>query len=276
MIRRDIRLADGAAGWMLVSQVEHARVSAELAARCTGSFAASNVATTVRAEILAAIARHDDGWIEWEKSPQLDPAAGRPLSFTELGAADALSIWSRSIEAAAAIGPLAAWMVASHFLRLASHSDSAQADSAFAHWRDTMERRRGDWLAEWEDRDPARHSRAAAAEAFQWLWTFDEASLWLCCTCSSAEPIPCAPEPYRAGRGTPIEMDLQVVGPETATAGPWRFDEASFCVSIPGLVVPATRYPIAGELLAQAVPGGLKWQFGARKKLLETRPTGRS
>ena len=41
MIRRDIRLADGAAGWMLISQIEHARISAELAARCTGRFASS-------------------------------------------------------------------------------------------------------------------------------------------------------------------------------------------------------------------------------------------
>ncbi len=292
MIRRDVRLADGAAGWMLISQTEHARISAELAAHCRGRFGALSTGAgsgstptdnsslpppAVRDEVLAAILHHDDGWTEWERVPQLDPGAGQPLAFTELSPVDALAIWSKSIDAAAAIGPLAAWMVAGHFLRLAVNSETMQSAAAFLAWRDSMAGRRDGWLAAWRQADPAARTPAVADEALQWLWTFDEASLWFCCTCSPTEhAIPCAPEPYRAGRGTPIEMELFPSGSEAAVAEPWRFNRQELAFTVAGHVVPAMRYRDPKKLLASAVPEKLHWRLISREIRRETPAIPRS
>lgn len=275
MIRRDIRLADGAAGWMLISQLEHARVSAELAARCTGRFASNPQRagssptpaplhpSPLREEVLAAIRHHDDGWLSWEQSPRLDRTSGRPLTFTELEPAEAIAIWSASIAAATAVGPLAAWMVASHFLRLARRHADDKAHGELQSWRSQMVEHCAGWLASWQTQDPQQYTAEVAAAALEWLWTFDEISLWLCCTCLGDEPIPCAPDAYLAGRGTPLAMELAATGAAASTAMPWRFTASSIDVEITGQAVPAAHYQKPAELLAASVPHCLHWRLSA-------------
>jgi hypothetical protein len=270
MIRRDMRLPDGGAGWMLISQVEHARISADLATHCIAQFSMTQragasqplaLSPSARNELLNAIRHHDDGWRDWERAPQLDSKLGRPLAFTELPPADAVAIWSRSVDAAAEFGPLAAATVAGHFLRLASKSDATRANAAVVTWRTDMQPRRDAWLAMWAQRDPQLHTQDAADEALQWLWTFDEVSLWFCCTCMPDErSIPCAPQAHRAGRDTPVEMQLLAASEGFATVEPWRFDDPAFDLHIEGGVVPARVYAEPAELLAASVPMILHWR----------------
>lgn len=268
MIRRDVRLADGQPGWMLISQLEHARVSAELARQVIARFPAGSEPSAsdasalerVRREVLAAIQYHDDGWFQWEIEVPIDPARGVTPSFTELAAADAVEIWSASIATAEAIGPLAAWMVSGHFLRLAEKSHDAHPDSVVRAWRAQMESERARWIAEWGRLDSARHTHAIAEEALQWLWTFDEISLWLCCTCSAGQAtIPCAPGPYCAGVGTPIETALRIRGDGVATADPWRHDAPEITVSIAGNLLPAAHYQTSSALLRASASHRLEW-----------------
>ena len=61
MIRRDIQLSDGAPGWALISQIEHARISALLASHCRGRFGRAN-ASLIRDETLVAIAALEMSW----------------------------------------------------------------------------------------------------------------------------------------------------------------------------------------------------------------------
>lgn len=260
MIRRETRLADGSQAWTLVSQVEHARVSAELASRCVGAIGTS----AVRQEVLAAILHHDDGWADWERAPRLDPKLARPLSFTELEAAEAVAIWDKSIDAAAAIGPLAAAMVAGHFMRLLAHSDHLRRYAPCAVWQRQTTERRAQWLAQWQAFDPAVHTDAVAAEALVWLWTFDEISLWFCLSCPAVdEPTRKTPAPYLAGRGTALEMELRATSNPAgvATASPWRFDAPSIDLSAVGQIVPATAYASSLDLLAAARTCRLDWRF---------------
>jgi hypothetical protein len=274
MIRRDLRLADGTAAWMLIAQRDHAHVSALLASCIDGRFRNRSAATNapppaagwadllpsgVRMSALAAVYHHDDGWNEWEAEPEFD-ADGRPLAFTELSSAAATEIWSRSIDAAARFGPLSAWLVAGHFARLAEHSGRVPDDPTLATWRSDIEARRGEWFAAWQGAD-AQHAPELAHEALQLLWTFDEVSLWLCCTCLGDEPIPCAPEPYRVGRGTPFEMELSVTGPDAATARPWRFADMPSAVTIQGWVVPAASYQNPQDLWDAAVIHTIRWRL---------------
>ena len=155
MIRRDIDMPPGEPSWALISQVDHARISFELAEHwCEDQLWGHRVLAnddTLR-EALSAIAHHDDGWTEWEQFPGIDPEHHRPLSFTETPLDDSLAIWSESVHRAEKIGPLAAWMVAGHFAALLS-SDLTAPEAR--QWVDLMQKRRDAWQREWTTRTDA-------------------------------------------------------------------------------------------------------------------------
>lgn len=265
MIRRDIQLSDGAPGWALISQIEHARISALLASHCRGRFGRAN-ASLIRDETLVAIAAHDDGWGEWDDAPRLDAEHGRPLSFMELAVEDSTSIWSKSIEVAAEIGPLAAWIVSGHFIRLLENSEHAQFDPSAQAWLSETSSRRDAWFAKWQSYDPEARDAAVANEALQWLWSFDEASLWIC------HQGPVGGEAgrnsaYAIGAGAPVTMTLSSRGEMSAGnlargvvhAEPWRFDVESLELDGSALIVPAGRYNSPQQLLAAGRPDTLRW-----------------
>lgn len=267
MIRRDVRLPDGTPGWALISQMEHARISALLASHCRGRFDRSN-ASLIRDEMLVAIAAHDDGWREWDESPRLDAEHGRPLSFMELAVGDSTAIWSKSIAIAAEIGPLAAWMVSGHFLRLLEHSEHARLDPVAQSWLKEIGARRKAWFAKWQSYDPEARDAGVAAEALEWLWTFDEASLWICRQCPvGGETRQRSADSYPSGRGTPVEMELAGAGAPisdaptrgVAPAKPWRFDVETLELEASALLVPARRYDSPRQLLAAGRLDTLRW-----------------
>lgn len=271
MIRRDYRFHDGSSGWALISQIEHARISAQLAEACTGRFAEPPLAA-VRSQVLAAIACHDDGWAPWEASPRLHDHSRRPVSFMELEPDEALAVWSRSIDEATRHGPLAAWMVAGHFCRLLDvHSPAAVRGPRTVAWYDGMQRRRATWLTDWRAVDDSLHTPSLAAEALQWLWTFDEASLWFCCSCpSQGESAALGGKRFTAGKGTPVEMQLFATGfhgpgrPKQsgfAAAAPWRFASDAIDVEASVRVVPAVGYDDAAALLTASRPRTLRWRL---------------
>jgi hypothetical protein len=281
MIRRDVRLADGSAAWMLISQVEHARISAQLAEYCGGRFgaisgevpaAASNSVSAVRNEVLAAVRCHDDGWAQWEQCPRLDPTLHRPLSFMELEPAEAIAIWMRSITSAEQHGPLAAGMVAGHFLRLLRKWEAALREASTRTWLEETERRRLSWIAAWQLADPAFRTWEVADEALQWLWTFDEVSLWFCCSCPDVDDSSAqSPKPYVAGLGAPLEMTLvteQAAVPacgfrQLAIARPYRFNASPIEIQAAGRVVKSAQYADCHEMLAAAEPKTLHWRLQA-------------
>ena len=271
MIRRDVKLADGSPGWALISQIEHARISALLASQCRGEFGPAN-ASLVRDEVLVAIAAHDDGWREWEEAPQLDAKHGRPLSFMELAVGDATAIWSKSIAVAEEIGPLAAWMVSGHFMRLLEHSEHARFDSLAQSWLAEIDPRREAWFAKWQAIEPELRDAAVADEALEWLWAFDETSLWFCRHCPiGGEQRRDASGAYASGRGTPVELSLSSSGeaavsePErgVAHAKPWRFDVEPLDFEATALLVPARSYDSPQRLLAAGTPYTLRWRLVA-------------
>lgn len=269
MIRRDVLLADGAAGWYLAAQPEHARISGQFAAACQTEllFGDSDMddpaQQQVRDEVLAAIVHHDDGWTEWEKSPRIDAALLRPLSFTELPAAEAVDIWERSVKVAESIGPLAAWMVGGHFARLLSHADHMGREPVAMKWQADVEDRRVEWLSDWTARNFRVHTIAAARRALEWLWTFDEVSLWFCCHGPPREENTI--EPFIAGHGTPLAMELTIGGGPSlsrcAMADPWRFEPAELEIEISGLKVQQAPYSDGASLLAAGTPGMDRWRL---------------
>ncbi len=90
MIRRD-----GESGWILISQVDHAHLAANMA----GAWGNEKTPGLPCPEILVpAIRDHDEGWRDWERLPDIDPETHWPRNFTEMPPHEAARIWTHSIE----------------------------------------------------------------------------------------------------------------------------------------------------------------------------------
>lgn len=110
-----IRRPWGRDKWMLITQVEHARLAGVMAA------AWRYAPVRPHGEVLRAIAQHDDGWLEVDATPQVN-GRGEPRSFMEMPRGDHYAIWSRSIALLAERGWLyGACVVAQYFMNRARH-----------------------------------------------------------------------------------------------------------------------------------------------------------
>ncbi|HWA99126.1 MAG TPA: DUF3891 family protein [Pirellulales bacterium] len=265
MIRRTYIAAEGAERWLLVPQIDHAHLAAQIA-RAWG--AEPFDAPWPADELLAAVEHHDDGWAEWDAHPGVDPNGGRPRDFTEMRIADSVAIWQRSIDVAAAIGPLAAWVVSGHFTALLRRTNAWQPTSAAASAEaDTFlgrqDAQRAHWLAEWQTADPLRHTVAAAERALEFLQFFDALSLWLCCG---------RQRDYRsAAPGGPALEGRQATDPQrsldlTVRIQPWPLKVSHLRLETRARSVAAQGYAHA-EALAQSASEllGLCWQLQANK-----------
>ncbi len=178
MIRRD----DGD-DWLILSQMEHARVAAELArVWCFGS--SSTVGATDL--LLSAVHDHDEGWRAWELAMQIDPKSGTPRQFTEMPMEVATEIWTKSIEFCAQKHPLPGLWVSSHFVYLGEQSlESREADlsdvSAVQRFLTAQSRFQEQCRLEALQDVTEREFDALSRFGFTFLRMFDSLSLWLCC-----------------------------------------------------------------------------------------------
>jgi len=264
MIRREIHFPGKAPHWLLISQIEHARISALLAERCLDQFGQSTPEcdlTAVRAQLLAAILHHDDGWAAWDTAPQLDTQHHRPPSFREMQLEQVLPIWTASIKAAAGEGSLAGLTVASHFLALLESSDKETEASLAKVWREEITARHAAWLADWQAANLTLPSPELAAEALLWLQLFDVASLWLSSACpGQGEQVLKPPESYHFAEGSAQGALFRYSGqPGQATIEPWRLDVAELTVKASGHIVPIREYQNTVALLAEQQSHSVRW-----------------
>lgn len=273
MIRRDVTLPDGRPGWLRISQVDHARLSAELASRwgggrflpviCNPHVEDENPLRGVRDEVLAAIRHHDDGWLSWETAPAIDPDHARLPSFLEMQLSDAINIWHRSVLAAKNIGLLAAWMVAGHFLALREEADSGDQPASRA-WQADITRQRREWLTRWQDLCPESHTPQLADQALLWLQWFDRLSLWL----SLGRPDECTQGEDRLQkllRNETVRFVLvrtdTVAENHLVEVSPWPFSVSELALSVPGSSVPQARYASGEQWLSASVSSDQNWRL---------------
>lgn len=248
MICRKIHLPDQSSYWFLISQIEHARISGQLARHCL-----SHLEPSMAEELVQAIVHHDDGWSAWELGPTLDAAAERPLQFYELPIAASLEIWSRSIEVAATIGPRAGWVVASHFIALLD-ARSESLPALAVQWREEMKSARSDWDSAWRSSDEA-------SESLGWLQLLDVASLWLCGKCPGVgEALEQPPDGYRFAEGQALETDFSG-SRGRAQMRPWRLDVSEVELVANGWIVPIREYCDAGALLEARAEHTVVWRL---------------
>jgi hypothetical protein len=252
MIRREIHLPGQPPHWLLISQVEHARISGLMA-----EHGLAHLPEPIRGELLQAILHHDDGWASWETGPQLDEN-GRPLSFRELELEDSLSIWTASIQLAEGIGPLAALVVSGHFLRLLSASDS-KSQPAARHWRRTWSNQRERWFTSWSASKPPGRARKVYREALSWLRLLDVLSLWICSVCPNEdEETREDPDRYRVSSGGSFATEFVFQQGQVRVA-PWRFCVPRIAIQANGWLVPVRNYANVDELMAARLASIRQW-----------------
>lgn len=256
MIRRTVRTAAGSEQWILISQVEHARLAGALAERWGRQGVA---ALEPRSELLNAIFHHDDGWANWERSPGLDPESGRPLQFTEMPLVESLAIWEDSIASASHFGALAGYVVSAHFChllrRFSARWQGVAAMTAMAQdFLGRQTQQQSQWSADWGRQAAASEPAVVLANALRFLQLFDSLSLWLCC---SETP---EPEEFETPGGPKIAV--QSAGPGRVAVDPWPFQPDSLQLSAVARSVPAIRYDAPADLAtAPAQPATLNWQL---------------
>ncbi|MEX0642742.1 MAG: DUF3891 family protein [Pirellulales bacterium] len=268
MIRREITAADGTKLWLLISQVHHAQVSGELTQHWRELFTA---------DVVDAIAHHDDGWSEWEADPKINPENGAPYSFLEMPLADALAIWDRSIAATRQFGPLAAYIVAGHFYSLLNDSDHAGNGTAVA-WLTAKRKVRTAWIDEWLRADPS-HALDYAKRAQQMLGVADLFSLWLCCDCPAEENqesilAQSTMKPRADALRGQFRFDVRdcMIGQServerltgfawTVAVDPYPFRDSPPPLSVKAVAAPARRYADWQELLAASWAVELDWRL---------------
>lgn len=251
MIRRD----DGH-DWLLISQVDHARLAGEIAAAWGNN---ETPPLPCPEWLVTAVRCHDDGWREWEGSPRIDPASGRPRDFLEMLMVEATAIWSWSIAACARV-PMGSLWVSRHFqhlARLALNSRSDRDDIA------ALER----FLANQRDVEHEGRSTAAglsltdedyeqlADRGFRYVQMFDHMSLWLCCALRSK------PQEF----AVPFSADIRLVPTDdgsTIIIEPWPLRVDELPLTVPGRRIAASVF--ANDLeyrdsLDASTPSKLHW-----------------
>jgi hypothetical protein len=156
-------------GWELVRQPDHGRLAADilacLAERPRGP----------EEGFRAAVACHDDGWVERDRSPRPGPDGG-PETFLELGLAEHLALSDASVRRAGEHHPYAEAVVARHVAWL--HGARPVVDPGLADERDRVVR---GWRATAERQAAAVGVGPAVLEHDQRLCALvDLLSLWVC------------------------------------------------------------------------------------------------
>ena len=161
-------------GWLLINQIEHARISAEIAACLPEQ-------TPIDALVVRIIRHHDDGWLSSDEKPAFDHTSGRPFDFREMPSQSKNQIWSRSIEDMVQLGPLAQFLVSRHFLRLRQTVDGPNVSAAHREFALRFQGQSERWLADWQALDSVANSEQEALDQLAKLQWSDDWSLWLCC-----------------------------------------------------------------------------------------------
>jgi len=127
--------------WM-ITQPDHAEVAGYFAAHWgneefarPGYFASSRDPDRLRAETVLAIAEHDNGWWEWEATPELSDLDGLPLHLSDVlkNQQEGMNRWRLGIPRFSQDHPYVSLLISFHTYWLYAHSYQADSDPAFIH-----------------------------------------------------------------------------------------------------------------------------------------------
>ncbi|MBI3837286.1 MAG: DUF3891 family protein [Planctomycetia bacterium] len=244
MIRRDSSATPENSGrWILIPQIDHARLAGRLAEHWGAGLFAPLVP---RDDLLWAVYHHDDGWREWDETPEVDPMRGRPRSFVEMALDDSLEIWDASIRSAERAGKLQGLVVAGHFCallrRASAWNNDEPARPAVQRFLDNYESMMPSWQRSWQAENPLENTPERARQALAQLQFFDSLSLWFCCALASEPEMIETP-------GGPV-LSITPLDPVHMVLEPWPLGVESLNLEVPGRSIPVGRYASRSEVAA--------------------------
>jgi uncharacterized protein DUF3891 len=256
MIRRDSSAGSERFGrWILISQIDHARLAGKLAEHWgAGGFAP----LVPRYELLWAVYHHDDGWRDWDETPDIDSQRGWPRSFVEMDLGDSLAIWDASIRSAERAGKLQALVVAGHFCALLRRASAWQSNDparpAAERFLANFDALIRSWQLTWQAENTLENTPERARQALRQLQFFDTLSLWFCCAAASE------PETIETPGG-PV-LTIAPHDPLRMALEPWPLGVESLNLEVPGRAIPVAHYRSRAEVAATpSQPVLLRWQL---------------
>lgn len=247
------------AGWLLITQPDHAALSGEFARHWGNELFA---APALRNDLAAAIAHHDDGWQEADAEPRWFRATRAPQNFLDLAPDDFTSISRRSIRFAGARSSLAGYLVSWHFRKLAEARSAV--DSAFAALPQIQE-----FLADQRSLQAELRPHFAAlpdvavSEACRLLQFSDMLSIYIClgalddCT---------FPQEFLTGSNSRARVTLHFEPEATLWLSPYPFDCSPLSLRVTGRRLDQASFRNQEELshaYASAPPETLSVEFRA-------------
>jgi Protein of unknown function (DUF3891) len=247
-------------GYWLITHVDHAHLAGEFAAQWGNEKFAG---PEPRVHVLKGIFRHDDGWRDRDREPQITrqgkPSAfsvelvGKYSAFEEIDLADYLAVRENALRLIAEEDPYAAILVSMHTYNLLSEradrstiapEQIALLDEFLVGQRALQER----LLAQiQEDRalPPAEKSATAIRDHFRLLQACDNLSLLACVDYRKAatllHPLPQKDGGYR-------EVAVESVGERSFRLKPYPFAGAPLTFSIQARHVKGKTFANATEL----------------------------
>ena len=212
-------------GLTLIRQTDHARICGDMA-RAWGGEGFEPVQPEELVSLAAA--EHDDGWIEWEATPQLNPETGRPYTYIDIPIEQHLEIYRRGIAGAGAHHRYAGVLVSLHGSLLYTRFRSGQPGAE--EFLEEQKELRSQWIEEATEKEPelaplCEESTLMANQDLLFAW--DALSLFLCHGDVWLDEIE-VPTDYEGGR-----TRIQVGGDgSTLTLSPFPFDRTPLQLSI--------------------------------------------
>jgi hypothetical protein len=209
---------------LLITQPDHAALSGRLMAAWRLDGLPGHAARDV---ILLAAHEHDNGWIEEDASPGVDPATARPYDFISAPASTKHRIWPRAVARVAGTHPAAGALIAQHALTVhGRHRGDREWNGFFAEMtalRDALRRRIEAAAGDTSDAPGGPAWPPGALErAYRFVflgdllslvfcngWT-EEASMERCRIVLRGYRLHVSPDPF-GGAAVPIEVPARVI-----------------------------------------------------------------
>ena len=205
-----------------------------------------------------AASEHDNGWMEWEAAPQIDPATFLPYTFMSIPTLEHIALYQRGLERILKIDRYAALLVSLHITGLYDRTRATMPGFSAKYIRSSESYMVSDFvqrlrlqqlrlkvdLRSSESTKPFTEEKSLQAN-LQRLEALDRLSLYLCGDTSQPTVIDAVPA---SGAGTEMDLEITPKGNGVINMTPYLFRREPLSCSILARRIRKHRYAEDGEL----------------------------
>jgi hypothetical protein len=199
-----------------------------------------------------AAREHDNGWAEWEMTPQLDPKTRLPYTFMSIPTEEHLALYQRGIERVVEVDPYAGLLVSMHCARLYDRVQATQPGFSAKYTKSGETRMVDEFLdylklRQMRIKSDLRTNRAmsglveeaALDRRARLLGVLDRLSLYFCLNSQEDTTMEAVPVD---DRGREIDCEVRRQGVDVVSLDPYPFRRDALAVSILARRIPRRVY----------------------------------